>query len=421
MNKKTMIVLAVAVLFICWSSLFIFNSSFIVDGTRYFCLFDDAMISLRYAWNLSQGTGLVWNEGERVEGFTNMLMTLYMSVWTFFLDKNYAVLAVQISGICFMLVTAYFLMKIGEKIVSKDEPNRNLILTLVFLIPLTYYPLVYWTLMGMEVGMLAAFLAAAIYFSLNYPDRFILIIPILLGLAFLTRPDAAIAIAIAVILLFRAYWLITAKKFYLVIRDYLIVGLFVSGISLFRLIYYGNIFPNTYTLKATGMDLWFRITENGLAFTFPFLTSISVLLFLGLLTIIFRPNRHFIFFYTLFISIMFYQIYIGGDAWPYWRQTAPYVPYLYLPVILHFHQLAGAYRQEHWNGMGSLPGHNKYDLNYSIVGKMPTYIQGYMWGEQNVSDFVSKNYVIFKSNNNQQELLLLRDSQQVYWGKIGEI
>jgi hypothetical protein len=48
-----------------WSGYFIFRSSFLVSDRRYFSLFDDAMISMRYAWNLSHGNGLVWNPGSR--------------------------------------------------------------------------------------------------------------------------------------------------------------------------------------------------------------------------------------------------------------------------------------------------------------------------------------------------------------------
>jgi hypothetical protein len=40
---------------------------------------DDAFISLRYAQNLVQGHGLVWNPGERVEGYTNLLWTLLLA------------------------------------------------------------------------------------------------------------------------------------------------------------------------------------------------------------------------------------------------------------------------------------------------------------------------------------------------------
>ncbi|NJM09071.1 hypothetical protein HC891_27060 [Candidatus Gracilibacteria bacterium] len=39
-------------------------------------LSDDAFISFRYAQNLAQGNGLVYNLGERVEGYTNFLWTL---------------------------------------------------------------------------------------------------------------------------------------------------------------------------------------------------------------------------------------------------------------------------------------------------------------------------------------------------------
>jgi hypothetical protein len=84
--------------FVIWASLFIYQSSFVgIDGRRYFCLFDDAMVSMRYAWNLSHGLGLVWNPGEYVEGYTNPLMTLLMSLPTLVFDKVNAVLAVQIS------------------------------------------------------------------------------------------------------------------------------------------------------------------------------------------------------------------------------------------------------------------------------------------------------------------------------------
>jgi arabinofuranosyltransferase len=41
---------------------------------------DDAFISFRYARNLARGLGLVYNPGERVEGYTNFLWTVLMAV-----------------------------------------------------------------------------------------------------------------------------------------------------------------------------------------------------------------------------------------------------------------------------------------------------------------------------------------------------
>jgi arabinofuranosyltransferase len=42
-----------------------------IDEVRYFTIFDDGMISMRHAKNFVEHKGLVWNLGERVEGFTN--------------------------------------------------------------------------------------------------------------------------------------------------------------------------------------------------------------------------------------------------------------------------------------------------------------------------------------------------------------
>ena len=58
----------------------VWRSSTVVDGERYFGLGDDAMISMRYARNLAEGHGLVWNGSEPpVEGFTNFLWVLVMA------------------------------------------------------------------------------------------------------------------------------------------------------------------------------------------------------------------------------------------------------------------------------------------------------------------------------------------------------
>ena len=44
------------------------------------CTQDDAFISFRYAENLANGQGLVFNPGERVEGYSNPLWTVLFAV-----------------------------------------------------------------------------------------------------------------------------------------------------------------------------------------------------------------------------------------------------------------------------------------------------------------------------------------------------
>src|SRR5690242_18166607 len=46
-------------------------------------VFDDAFISFRYVRNLLDGHGLVWNVGERVEGYTNFLWVMLVAAGSF--------------------------------------------------------------------------------------------------------------------------------------------------------------------------------------------------------------------------------------------------------------------------------------------------------------------------------------------------
>src|SRR5436309_1353891 len=65
--------------FAAWAGRFIWLTSFDVGGRRFFCLFDDAMISMTYARNLVEGHGLNWaRQGLPVEGFTHPLWTFLM-------------------------------------------------------------------------------------------------------------------------------------------------------------------------------------------------------------------------------------------------------------------------------------------------------------------------------------------------------
>jgi arabinofuranosyltransferase len=71
-NKGTLFFLFILAGYALYAGVYIYKTSFVAGGERYFVLFDDAMISMRYARNLAAGHGLVWNPGaEPVEGYTN--------------------------------------------------------------------------------------------------------------------------------------------------------------------------------------------------------------------------------------------------------------------------------------------------------------------------------------------------------------
>jgi arabinofuranosyltransferase len=55
------------------------HASVVVEGVRVFYLDDVQMVAMRYARNLAEGQGLVWNPGERVEGYSNPAWVLTMA------------------------------------------------------------------------------------------------------------------------------------------------------------------------------------------------------------------------------------------------------------------------------------------------------------------------------------------------------
>ena len=54
-------------------------AAFAANVERHAFLGDDSFISFRYAKHLAEGQGLVWNPGDRVEGYTNFLWVLLMA------------------------------------------------------------------------------------------------------------------------------------------------------------------------------------------------------------------------------------------------------------------------------------------------------------------------------------------------------
>ena len=154
--------------FAAWGAWFILRTSFLLEGERVFCLFDDAMISMAYARNLGEGYGLNWaREGEPVEGFTNPLWTAVMvPVNLSGLPLHLRSLAMQGVSVLVLLALLWSVGRLagahfaGGTAVA-DGAGAPPWLTAVLLTG-TFYPLLYWTLMGMEVGLQALLLVLAV-------------------------------------------------------------------------------------------------------------------------------------------------------------------------------------------------------------------------------------------------------------------
>ena len=147
-------------------AVFLWRTSFVVQGTRWFVLFEDAMISMRYARNFSRGDGLTWNVGEApVEGYTNLLWTLWMSaLHKLGLPESKISLGIMFTGVAILVTLGFVVARIARKL--SDAPWVPVAAAAAWFC----YPLVFWTLRGMEVGAVSLCITGLLAFALEIED-----------------------------------------------------------------------------------------------------------------------------------------------------------------------------------------------------------------------------------------------------------
>lgn len=288
---------------------YIQETSFVVGGKSYYVLFDDAMISMRYAYNLAHGNGLVWNAGERVEGFTNPLWVGYMTLFHLLpIPLNVTSLYIQLSGLVFTAVTLYFVRRIVEEFTDD-------ILTMLAAVALTafYSPLISWNLLGMEVSILTLILTAVLWLILrDGSSRFSPWTYILLAVSTLVRMDMAVPFIIILQVM-----LVTQKehrKLHLAWGG----GLFLLalwGQTLARYLYYGDLLPNTYYLKVTGWPFALRIMRGLYTLIWFAYYSNWAFMLLPFSLLLFRRDWKVNLLFLIVLGQMAYSVYVGGDAW----------------------------------------------------------------------------------------------------------
>jgi hypothetical protein len=309
---RRFVFLLLLVAFAAYSAVFIWQSSFVIDGERYFVLFDDAMISMQYARNLQQGYGLVWNPGgPHVEGFSSPLWVGILALVHFLpLPASKISVVVQILGALFLLLNLVYVKKVAD---LELEDSRWFAFIAVLLTAF-YYPLIQWSLLGNEVGLLAlavtffTWLALSRKYVVEHPWRFYGLLSLLLFI----RLDAAIA--------FVAIWGYSVWQ----TNDDRKAQLLAGGVwlaaailiqTIFRLAYFGELLPNTYYLKMTGFPILKRVVREIFELARLIWRMNWILFLIPFVGYLLRPRRGPALLVSMVILQILYNLYIGGDAW----------------------------------------------------------------------------------------------------------
>ncbi|EMN72024.1 putative membrane protein [Leptospira interrogans serovar Bataviae str. UI 08561] len=229
---------------------------------------DDAFISLRYAKNSADGKGLVFNEGEFVEGYTNFFWTILLI--PFHLSNQIdPVGACYFFGILSFFGTCIYLILFCKKL----SPIPFALSCFVLL----YHNRIFAT-GGLETSLHGFILLSASYHLIYCrTTNFYKIIPgiLLSSLSCLNRPDGILFHILAGIYIILKF-LQESKSNHTNLRfDFSLVILCITYLLpvfyyIWKLEYYGNILPNTFYAKSGGSP---RLTQ-GLIYLWVFFKNV---------------------------------------------------------------------------------------------------------------------------------------------------
>ncbi len=193
--------------------------------------FEDALIVLRYARNLAEGQGFVFNAGERVLGVTTPLHTLLSAVYVM-LGGDHAPAVQNVAGVIFLVLEAWLAALILKR---THTPWIGALAAVLILTNLNFNYLYF----GMETHLFAFLTLLACYL---YGERKDVLTGVVLGLAFLTRYDAALLallIGLALLIERRKPPIRLTAAFFAVVTPWL----------LFSWLYFGSILPQALGAK----------------------------------------------------------------------------------------------------------------------------------------------------------------------------
>ncbi len=296
---------------------------------------EDALISFRYARNIADGNGPVFNPGERVEGYTNFLWLVLIALprAAFGVDVAPAAVVLGVLAALGCVLLAYLLVnRLVEAARPDGEPPRPAIGVAAAVLTAAASGLAVYGPSGSEVPLFALLLLSVGY---SLAARRPVVAGVLAAFAVMTRPEGL------VLAVFAGIWLIIAaargRHSWWAPAGYVLGALvFLGPKTAWRMTFYEHILPAPVAARFGGS--FDALLANG----WPYLSSFSLVhqgfLLLGLVGVVALTlsgpasageARSLIWLlYATVAGIAVVVVLLGGDADPAWRLFVPLPPLL---------------------------------------------------------------------------------------------
>lgn len=157
---------------------------------------DDTFITFRYVRQLVAGNGLVFNIGERVEGYSNFLWVMTLALP--------AALGIELLAAARIIAIA---LSIGTLLITYRLAGASPAPILAPVMLAAYAPFAAWTMGGLETALFAFLVAASTYAFIREEERGRSAVSgVLFGLLSLARPEGLLFFGLAVIFRLRRIW-----------------------------------------------------------------------------------------------------------------------------------------------------------------------------------------------------------------------
>jgi len=284
---------------------------------------DDAFISFRYAENLAQGNGLVFNAGERIEGFSNFLWVLILALAK--LLGIQVLWAAKTLSFFISVLLVFLVYKTASSLGLEDVPAALCALFVSFPTSLAYY-----AMSGMETVAYTFLLLLAVYLNNRLEGdpssrQSYLLYGTLLAVA-LTRPEGALFF-----LLTASYHVVhkilsrEKKGWGRTLKAPLLFGSIYLLFLGFRYLYFNDIFPNTFYAKPGGTFVEYGANAFLQNFLNGLLSGTPLLLILPALVLIKGGRKTYTFPLLICAGQVIFMTY-SGDWMAFGRFFLPIMP-----------------------------------------------------------------------------------------------
>ncbi len=318
----------------------------VAQAIRLFWTSDDAYISFRYAENLIHGHGLVFNAGERVEGYSNFLWTVWCAV-----GMKLGAGPETWTGVWGIACYAASIALLGWLAARRAGPGARFV-PLAALLAAFHRDWSIFATGGLETSMFTMLLLVSYALLAGPPPGAARLAAAgaAMGLVALSRPDGILFAGLA-------------GLFLLVEQRGLRHGVLVYAVALaalvvpyaaWKLSFYGDLRPNTYYAKSAA-HAWYR---QGAHYVFLYFRKYAVLLLaMPLATPALRAagpdpagRRRSVALAALFaLGGTFYVMHVGGD-FMFARFLIPVAPFYLILIEEGWSRIAGGRPRLHLAG-----------------------------------------------------------------------